>query len=728
MREQFTESARAAARLDFGRLRIISPLRLACGVVIPLLIGIGLGQTGLGVSAAIGSFIVGVADTGDTLPVRMRVMAFASAGLTLVSLVGGLVSPSLLLVIAVSALLSFVCGYLPAIGVHAGTLGVLALVMYCVFAGVPVSAQRAWAQGAAVLLGCLLQTGVALAPWPLRRCSGIRGEVADAWRTLAVAANGDGSGMVSPAVPAALVTAASGISLSGVHGVTHHWLAGLVEDAEAVRLPLTSISARRRAIQDDPARRRSYQALTDFSEAVSAVARGISGALVVQPRKRSLPRLMADLEQRAITAAVFAPGQVDEITVALRSAVRVLSGAYPIGRHAEMAAPVISHDNWGPQLKANWSLSSPLMRHALRLAVLSPVAWALGDLVLDHHQYWVPLTVAWVARPEYGFTVGRVAARVAGTLAGLGLVGAVIYGTRPDDLWLTVICFIAAFTLYAALPVNYAFAVIFITALIVALLEIDGDPLVDSIVDRGAATIMGGILVVIASRVAPLYAAPGVSKHLAALCATARAYGGAVLLDSRVPLAPLSRAMLESRLAAAASIEAAKVEPRGSGLDPATAEQILDAELATVFALVSVQTSQSRTEDDMAIVPGPESEPKHRRDRRDRSTAADPAPDVAVNAESDDQVLPSRAAELQGDEPDRRAMEADSLRLLRSEISPEALSHDLQALEFRLLRRAGDTSVPVMELLTSPDPWSDPARAPLARAWQMLSAEPKHGN
>ena len=64
-------------------------------------------------------------------------------------------------------------------------------------------------------------------------------------------------------------------------------------------------------------------------------------------------------------------------------------------------------------------MADPLLRHAIRIAVVFGVAMAIAQSLGIDHGYWLPMTVAWVSRPALGETTVKVTARVAGTLVGV---------------------------------------------------------------------------------------------------------------------------------------------------------------------------------------------------------------------------------------------------------------------------------------------------------------------
>jgi len=583
-------------RSDFGRLRLVVPIRLAVPVVIPLAIGILTGQIGLGVAAALGAFLCGLADVGDCLPVRARVMGIAAIAITLITIIGSAVSQSVLLTIALSPLIAFVCGYATSFGQNAGLTGTLGLVMYSLFAGAPVSEDHVLAQATAVFAGCLLQTIFALAGWPLRRVSGMRSQLADTWRMFYVTGRGSPERFLSPALPAQLAHCAADIRYSGTKGETLRWLGLVLDAAQQLRLPLASIAGRRAALRESGSAPDGLHELDAFSEAVALFSRSVSRALVLEYRRHGVAQAMAHVEQAGLVARSQAPVQVDAVLAACRLAAYQFKKPFPLGHRGEVTFTInFGATDWRRAFGNDWHWSSPILRHSIRLALVTPVAWIVGELVLTEHHYWVALTVAWVARPGYGTTFGRVVSRTGGTLVGLALIGAVIVTIEPGVWGLVVICGISAYVLFATMPVNYAFAVIFVTTLIVTLLTMNGDSLTSSLDNRAIGTILGGILTLIASQIGASWAAPTLAQKLAAVTDGTQRYVNAVFYRGE-DLRTAAGNLVNARRDAATAIEEAALEPPRGHLPPARAERVLSALLAGIFVVASVDpTSESTT-------------------------------------------------------------------------------------------------------------------------------------
>ena len=592
--DRLAASIAVALRVDLGNLRLIVPIRLAIAVVIPLVIGMTLDRLSLGVSAAMGAFICGVSDSGDTFPVRARVMLVTSVALALTATVGGLVSESMTAVVAVSAVVAFLCGYLAVFGPNASLTGTLALVMYVLFAGAAVGEDAALAQGVAVLVGALLQTALSLSAWPFRRCSGVRGQLADTWRTLAVLSSGKPRDLLSPLLPGQLVHTATEIAWSGTQGKTRDWLQNILVAAQTLRLPLASIASRRLELEERDPGCQELADLDDFAHAVSRFSRAMARGLVVLYRSRALPAALEDVRSASRIARAWAPAQVDAVTAACEAAAEQMTKPYPIGRRGLVTYRLnMGSPRWSEAVKRDFTLDSPILRHSIRMAIIIPVAWIVGLWALTEHQYWVALTVAWVTRPGYGVTVGRVVSRTGGTLIGLALVGLIIWVTSPGPWGLIVICAISSYILFAAMPVNYAFAVIFVTSLIVTMLDLSGDDLISSLSNRGIGTILGGVIALIASQIGAQWAGPTLPTKLVSVAIGIRRYADASF-DNQDDLRASIIELVNARREAAHAIQDATLEPKKGNLEPARAERVLNALLACIFAISAVDSPVER--------------------------------------------------------------------------------------------------------------------------------------
>lgn len=166
--------------------------------------------------------------------------------------------------------------------------------------------------------------------------------------------------------------------------------------------------------------------------------------------------------------------------------------------HAEKPLPMLaayrSHVHW----------NDPLVRHSARLAIAVTTATAIPYVLNFEHSYWIPMTVAWVLKPSKSGTTQRIEQRIAGTLAGLLSVALFVEVIHMNGLWLSLIVGVATFVAVAYIWANYSYAVAGITALVVALFTLVGDPVGETLVVRILCTLGAGVLAYLVSLLWPL--------------------------------------------------------------------------------------------------------------------------------------------------------------------------------------------------------------------------------
>ena len=169
-------------------------------------------------------------------------------------------------------------------------------------------------------------------------------------------------------------------------------------------------------------------------------------------------------------------------------------------RHAKQIrdanqAPV----NVWEQIRGRLSWSDPFVRFAARLAVAIAVATTISQITTAPHDYWLPMSVAWVTKANWDGTVQRVADRVLGTVIGLLCCAALLFGLGISGYPAAIICGIAAGITAAFIWANYSIAVVGITVLVVVVFALDGDAVGEDLVVRLVSTFGAGILAVAVS-------------------------------------------------------------------------------------------------------------------------------------------------------------------------------------------------------------------------------------
>jgi uncharacterized membrane protein YccC len=184
-------------------------------------------------------------------------------------------------------------------------------------------------------------------------------------------------------------------------------------------------------------------------------------------------------------------------TVLLEFAVRALFRRAPVVR-GEMAA-----EPYWSRARSHFRWSDQFVVHSIRLGIVIMIATLLEEALTFPHSYWIPMTVAWISRPDRDGTVEKVTLRVAGTLLGVAIAGALIAITPASSAESLIMIGIASYFVLAFLAPNYAVAVTGITCFVFFLFHLVGYPLDGSIITRIASTLLAAALVLTAIRIGP---------------------------------------------------------------------------------------------------------------------------------------------------------------------------------------------------------------------------------
>ncbi len=192
------------------------------------------------------------------------------------------------------------------------------------------------------------------------------------------------------------------------------------------------------------------------------------------------------------------------------------------------------------------TLSSPIFRHALRVAaVAAPCTAAIVKFDVPHG-IWLPMTAIIVLQPDYGGTLERAVQRSAGTVVGAviaGVLRVMLHKTIAFEFSIAILLFATFFLIRR----HYGQAIAFLTPLIILLIGVSGpDPWAD-VRDRILYTLLGAIVAIVAGFILwPQWEHERLPDRLVAALRAGRRYVGAVLdalgaPSPSVDLGPLRR-------------------------------------------------------------------------------------------------------------------------------------------------------------------------------------------
>jgi uncharacterized membrane protein YccC len=612
--------ARALA-FDRGGLAPGAAVRGAIGVATPLVIGAASGHTADGAIAAAGALPVGVAAMSGDLPTAPVGLLLATTfGMTLSTFVGSLCAGHVGAVLAALAVWGFAAGLLVALGKYATIAGVQAVIGLIVFGRYPGGVGTAALHAAAVLAGGLIQTLYAIVLRPPRKHGPERQALTNVYQRLAALAAGMAHGGPSGE---AIATASD---LLNRRSPASSNLRDLLDEAGRIRLELQALTS----VRDLPG-------VEDVTGAAAGRLRRVARALarntttgseppdlpdaVEALRRRPVTRGRAGTRQRfAAARAAALLGQlraVDRLTDALAGERRLMLPRIAGGRVA-LTLTGTTTAALGKLRQTATDPSTPAWRHAVRLAVLLPMAELVSRQLPWQRGYWVPLTALVVLKPDYATTVQRGVARLLGTGLGVVVAGVLVATTHPSGAALILAVAVTAWGSYAVFAASFAVYTFMLTALVVLLVSA-GDPKpLSAVADRGLDTLLGGAFALLVFLVWPTREERTLRLTTARLLNALADYAQVVLdgyvegqydAQRRSRAGELARAARRARAEAQASLDRALAEP--SHLRPETdvALSTLAGARRIVIALHALRTTLQDTGEHVAV---PQVEPMAR--------------------------------------------------------------------------------------------------------------------
>lgn len=583
-------------RLDFSQSDPLVAARNAVGVAVPLLVGVALGNVPVAVFGAVGALFAAFADRPGSYRLRFSRMGLTALATGVCGGLAVLCAHSVVLSLLLIAIFAFISGMLLSLGPAAAQVGIAGTAMVVVFNRFPLPASGALGIAAVIIAAGLFQSLLAVVGWPVHRHAPERAILANLYEGLAKRTRWAHPEMMAPGAGALLESARATITGYGHgHGPSMRSYRGLLDEAERIRLEVIALAycidrfeRVDRREQADAVRSLLAAAGPVLDAAATSLRHGKAFAATVLNGDVALGRPMLDgdavLDQ--LTAALarletvmaghpdsptgrFAQLHGRALAGQLRACARMVTPGAVEGRITDDSAKVggIRLAVQGPlaTIRANLAPDSAVFRHALRLAVLVTIADGASRL-LPHADrgYWIPLMVLMLLRPDFGTTLFRTSARLAGTLLGLGIGTAATFLTgsgNPYVLVALVLVFVFGVRI-SGLP-NAFFMSIWTAAYLVALLDLAGFPAGDVVLPRMLDTLVAGVLVLAASLVWPAWERSFLPRRIAELL---NAYGDylVAVADPKTPKSRIDATRIAARLArsnAQASLDRTAAEP-----------------------------------------------------------------------------------------------------------------------------------------------------------------------
>ncbi|MFD7905629.1 FUSC family protein [Kitasatospora sp. NPDC059747] len=415
--------------------RVVFPgalvVRAAAGMGVPLSVGLLAHRLDLGVFAGLGAMHATMNDRAEPNGLRVRRIGTALLASALGMLIGTVlqyVHVSPLVLGAALTVTAFVSGALSATGPRGSAAGMLLLVSTALGSGMPLP-HPWWAAAPMMLAGAAFVLVLGLPA----------GHVDERDRALAAAYDALGRMLADLGTP----------------------------QGPASRRVLT---ARLNQVQDfhpdrtDP----RYEAALATSEAATGL---LWARRPVPPEVADVPvRLARAIEQGGseITVPDWRPDTParQALDAALRAAADTVAGREVVLGTAPAPPP----DPW--RIRARL-LSRGSVAYGLRVALCIAVGAAVTANYPLSKSYWVPMTIAFVLKPDLGSVFLRAVSRSVGTVLGVALTAAVV-GVTTDEWILTAVAALCVALLPYATAAHYGLTTVAMTPMALLLLQLGG--------------------------------------------------------------------------------------------------------------------------------------------------------------------------------------------------------------------------------------------------------------
>jgi uncharacterized membrane protein YccC len=580
------QAFRKAGQFDRAKISARAGVVAAIPVAAMLALGTAAGSPPAAVTMGVGAMLAGVAWRAGDGPVvpPLGTMMGASLALGTTAFAGMLSGRWPWLHLLLLVIFCLIAGLAACLGRRGIVVGTQSLIGFIVFGRFPENLPHAAALTGLVLAGGGAQTLFAAAvavPLAWRRQ---RDALAEAYRTLAAFTDE----VTASAMPLATALDAADQVLAApalFADPDRHALADLVSEGRRIRLELIGFSTLLEHLRrSEPELAEASQAsvadalarLRQLLDLTVAAIRGDAATLAALPSEAAevsewgaarepLPAIALDQRLAALIGQVAAAAR---LAAALHAPGRGRL-PLPIGRPTRGTVRIgrrIAEDV--RRMRASANLQTAAGRHALRLAVVVSLTELLVQRIALPRAYWAVVAASTVLRPGFGQTFTRGAERVLGTLLGVVIATLVAVALNPTGWGVVAVVALLACCTYAVFPASFAVGVAMLTGVVVFLLHAIAPGTVQTALDRGIDTAIGGSIGLIAYALWPTWSALSAGPLLATLVETQHEYLDAVLsgltTGRRLPETQLRTLARRARFAFAdvdAAVGMARSEP-----------------------------------------------------------------------------------------------------------------------------------------------------------------------
>ncbi len=456
-------------------------------------------------AAALGVFNPLLADNGGPYRTRLTTMLTTILGGAIAYIIGALIPAPITIVILATLLIAFAVTFARVISQPLASSSVLILVLY--FAGLGGTLHTLHAAGIAaglITLGGIWAVILSLLLWPIDPFRPARLSVAGCYLWMAqfteristqdpaasrdADPNFDWRRQQRLRIEAARTALSSTAARAPSRTIRARNLTVLLETSDLL-LARTMRLAEFKAAAATGNLTASFALTVDITRWLAAAEHAIETALVDKPADaaasfaRDGSHRVQFLTRRQLLVATRPQAEPDnirdhllreerdallEVEIAFDAVRALWTGTETPSSNFVSPRPRDTSPGWLDNLRANWTLESAALRHALRMMVVGVVDVIVMRLIHINHGFWLPMTSIILLQPFSAGTVRKSVQRVTGTIAG-GIFAAILAaGIAQPMVLLVIITTLSALTV-ATFAVDYAIYCLFLTPTFVLL-------------------------------------------------------------------------------------------------------------------------------------------------------------------------------------------------------------------------------------------------------------------
>ena len=487
------------------RFAVIAPdlsrgVRAAIAVVVPFYLAAQLDRPEL-VWLALGGWLGALADPAGTRRARATAMAVFTTASFAAIWIGGAVAVQPVAAAAFIGAVGFTASLGRAISGPAGTVGNLIVLVTAIASARPAGSAftEAWLFAAGALWAILLSSIV----WPGWPHLPLRVALGKVFRELAEYCDAIAAATAEPGAD---------------------WAALARDHQRRVRTELerardTMVALRARHDGERPVGTNLRVLLGDaehlFFRMIALADQAEAGSTEARDTVRELSALDREIETRLITRTPGPPAPTTPITATTtlaRGALEWTRKALVRSRDLDILGAGGTPAAHTPTAKAGLgeaaravrdalTLRSPVLQHAMRVAITCACAYGIGRVVSPIHSTWVTVTAIAVLQPYLGATLVRIVERVIGTILG-GAIAIVMMETIADQRVLALLLVPLAVAAVITRTRSYRLFVLLLTPVFVLVTD-RWHPGIYTVGVRIADIALGGALAGVAALIAP---------------------------------------------------------------------------------------------------------------------------------------------------------------------------------------------------------------------------------